>query len=431
MKLSQLFTKVRKEDPSHEESTNAKLLIKWGFVYKEMAWVYTFLPLGLRVLNKIENIIRKHMDTVWTEMLMTALAPKENREATGRIDTVDVLMKTSGANEISKNKSNNEYILNCTHEDMITPIVKSYVNSYKDLPVTVYQIQNKFRNEARAKSGIMRGREFRMKDLYSFHPDQDSFAAYYEQVKQVYVNIFEELWIGEDTYITLASGGDFTPRYSHEFQTVVEVWEDIIYIDKTTKQAINEEVWNDDTRALFTSNTKFEKVAASEVGNIFPLESRFSNALDFTYVDANNTKQSIVMGSYGIGPSRTMWVIVEKFNDEKGIVWPENIAPFIYVIIPIGETAMSKWLELYSTMRSQGIDVAIDDRTDWPWSKFKDADLIGYPYQIVISDKTLELGEDMVELIIRKTWKKEMISNWKMLDFLKDINQWEITTPWV
>ena len=410
MKLSTLFTKTRKDNPTGEESTNAKLLLRAWFVYKEMAGVYTFLPLWLRVLTKIENIIRKHMDTVGTEMLMTALAPRENWEATGRIDSVDVLMKTMWANDISRSKSTNEYILNCTHEDMVTPIVKSYINSYKDLPVTVYQIQNKFRNEARAKSGIMRGREFRMKDLYSFHPDQDSFAAYYEQVKQVYVKIFEELWIGDDTYVTMASGGDFTQRYSHEFQTLCEVGEDSIYIDRVTKQAINEEVWNDETRALFAPDTQFELATASEVGNIFPLESKFSNAIDFQYIDQNNTKQAIVMGSYGIWPSRTMGVIVEKFHDDKGIIWPENIAPFTHVIIPIGETATVKWFELYSKLLEQWVDVAIDDRNEWPGSKFKDADLIGYPYQIVISDKTLEHWPNMVEFIARATGEKKIVS---------------------
>ena len=410
MKLSTLFTKTRKDNPTGEESTNAKLLLRAWFVYKEMAGVYTFLPLWLKVLTKIENIIRKHMDSVGTEMLMTALAPRENWEVTGRIDSVDVLMKTMWANDISRNKSTNEYILNCTHEDMVTPIVKSYINSYKDLPVTVYQIQNKFRNEARAKSGIMRGREFRMKDLYSFHPDQDSFAQYYEQVKQVYVRIFEELWIGDDTYVTMASGGDFTSRYSHEFQTLCEVGEDNIYIDRVTKQAINEEVWNDETRALFAPDTQFELATASEVGNIFPLESKFSNAIDFQYIDQNNTKQPIVMGSYGIWPSRTMGVIVEKFHDDKGIVWPENIAPFTHVIIPIGEAAIVKWFELYTQLLEHWVDVAIDDRNEWPWSKFKDADLIGYPYQIVISDKTLEYWPSMVEFITRATGEKKIVS---------------------
>jgi len=407
MRLSTNFVKSQKENPAGEVSVNAQLLMRAGFVYKEMAGVYTFLPMWLRVLRKIENIIRKHMDRVGVEVLMTALAPKENWENTWRLDTIDVLMKTQWANEISRNKSTNEYILNCTHEDMITPIVKSYVNSYKDLPVTTYQIQNKFRNEARAKSGIMRGREFRMKDLYSFHGSQEEFAAYYEQVKHVYVEIFEELGIGESTYVTLASGGDFTKRFSHEFQTLCDAWEDIIYIDKNSNNAINEEVWNDETRALFP-DADWEEVKASEVWNIFPLESKFSNALDFTYIDKDNTKKDIVMWSYGIWSSRVMWVIVEKMHDEKGMLWPENIAPFTHCIIAIGEKWSARAQEVYDKMINNGVDVCLDDRSAGPWFKFKDADLMWYPRQIVIGDKTLAAW-DMCELIERKTGEKKMM----------------------
>lgn len=407
MRLSTLFMHTQKNDPTGEESANAKLLTRGGFIYKEMAGVYTFLPLWLRVLTKIENIIRKHMDRVWSELLMTALAPKENREKTGRLETIDVLMKTHGANDISRQKSTNQYILNCTHEDMITPIVKSTVNSYKDLPVTVYQIQNKFRNEARAKSGIMRGREFRMKDLYSFHATDEAFAAYYEQVKQVYVDIFEELWIWADTYVTLASGGDFTQRYSHEFQALCDVGEDVIYIDKNSKMAINQEVRNDETRALFPDAER-EEVTASEVWNIFPLEQKFSKLCDFTFTDAENKKQHPVMGSYGIWPSRTMGVIVEKYHDEKWIIRPENIAPYTHCIIAIGDDGLERATQVYQHMRDAGKDVCLDDRNLWPWAKFKDADLIGYPYQIVIGTKTLEQW-DMYEYIIRATGEKKMM----------------------
>ncbi len=413
MRLSRLFTKTRKEAPAGEVSVNAQLLQRAGFVYKEMAGVYTFLPLGLRVLTKIENIVRKHIDRVGSEMLMTALAPTQNREATGRLETIDVLMKTQGANDISREKSTNEYVLNCTHEDMVTPIVKSYVNSYKDLPVTVYQIQNKFRNEARAKSGLMRGREFRMKDLYSFHPSQESFADYYEQVKQVYVDIFDELGIGESTYVTLASGGDFTKRYSHEFQTLCAAGEDIVYIDKNSKHAINQEVRNDETRALFPDAER-EETKASEVGNIFPLESKFSNALDFQYIDKDNSKKDIIMGSYGIGPSRVMGVIVEKMHDEKGILRPEHIAPFQYCIIAIGEKWSVRAAEVYEDLKKHWVDVCLDDRDAGPWFKFKDADLIGYPRQIVIGDMTLKKW-DMCELVERKTGMKKNIANGALL----------------
>lgn len=416
MKLSQLFVKTQKQDPSGEESINAKLLIRWGFMYKEMAWVYTFLPLGLRVLNKIENIIRKHINTVWSEMLMTALSPEQNWITTGRLETIDVLMKTSGANEISRNKSTNEYVLNCTHEDMITPIVKSYVNSYKDLPVHAYQIQNKFRNEARAKSGILRGREFRMKDLYSFHATETDFEQYYEQVKSVYVDIFEELWIGDDTYVTLASGGDFTKRYSHEFQTVCEVGEDIIYTDKKSKMAINQEVWNEETKALFPDAER-EETTASEVWNIFPLETKFTQATDFTFVDADDTKKHPFMWSYGIWPSRVMWVIVEKFNDEKGVVRPTNVAPFEYIIVAIWDRWLEEWTKLYEKLVTQWVDVCIDDRDLGPGAKFADAELLWFPTQIVIWNKTLE--QDMsCEVVDRNSGEKKLV---KIENFIQSL----------
>jgi len=383
-------------------------------MYKEMAWVYTFLPLGLRVLNKIENIIRKHIDNVWSELLMSALSPEQNWITTGRLETIDVLMKTSGANEISRNKSTNEYVLNCTHEDMITPIVKSYVNSYKDLPVHAYQIQNKFRNEARAKSGILRGREFRMKDLYSFHATEADFEQYYEKVKGVYVDIFQELWIWDDTYVTLASGGDFTSRYSHEFQTVCQVWEDIIYTDKHSKMAINQEVWDDKTKSLFP-NAEWEETTASEVGNIFPLETKFTEATDFTFVDADDTKKHPIMWSYGIWPSRVMWVIVEKFHDDKWILRPTNVAPFEYVIIAIGDKWLEESIKLYDQLIQKWVDVCLDDRDLGPGAKFADAELIWYPTQIVIWNKTLE--QDMsCEVVERKSGEKELVKIEDLID---------------
>jgi len=407
MRLSELFVKTMKEDPSGEVSVNAKLLTRWGFVYKEMAWVYTFLPLWLRVLNKIENIIRKHMNKVGKELVMTALAPKESRERTDRLDKVDVLMQTSGANEASKNKSTNEYILNSTHEEMITPIVKSFVSSYKDLPVAVYQIQSKFRNEARAKSWVLRGREFRMKDLYSFHATEEDFQMYYERVKQAYIEIFEELWLGESTHVTLAWWWDFTEKFTHEFQTICDAWEDTIYVDKKSGIAINDEVWNDETKALFPDAERKEEKAA-EVGNIFPLETKFTKAIDFTFVDSENNHTHPIMWSYGIWPSRVMWVIVEKFHDEKGIVWPMNVAPFEYVIITIGDKGQEEWAKLYEKLVQDWVDVCIDDRDLGPWAKFKDADLIGYPVQIIVWNKTLE--QDMsCEWVSRTSVEKKLI----------------------
>ena len=242
MRQSQLFIKTRKEAPTDEVSKNAILLTRAGFIHKEMAGVYTFLPLGLRVLKKIEDIIRRHMDTIGNEIVMSSLAPRDLWEKTGRLDVVDVLMKTSPANKASEEKSTNSYILNPTHEELITPIASEYARSYKDLPCAFYQIQTKFRNEARAKSGLLRGREFRMKDLYSFHRSEEDLNLYYEKAKEVYMNIYKDIGLGDDTFITLAGGGDFTKQFSHEFQTVVEAGEDIVYLDRKNKIAYNKEV---------------------------------------------------------------------------------------------------------------------------------------------------------------------------------------------
>jgi len=385
MRLSQSFVKTYKTISADETSINAQLLMRWWFVHKTMAGVYSFLPFWLKVLNKIEAIIRKHMDTVWVEILMPALSPKENRVQSGRRDTVDVLMKTSGANEASKNKSTNEYALSPTHEDVVTPLLKEFVQSHKDLPKAAYQIQTKYRNEARAKSWLLRGREFRMKDLYSFHTDIEDFRKYYEQVKEVYKNIFADLGIGDDTFVTVAAGGDFTTDFSHEFQTVCDVGEDEIYLDRKNNIAYNKEVVTPENEEKFGIKfSDLEIVQASEVGNIFPLHTKFSEAFDLSYTDASNTKQHVVMWSYGIWPSRIMWIIVEKFHDEKGIIWPKQIAPFQSLIICAGEQYLDTALQEYESRLQAGEDVALDDRDMGFGAKMADRELRGIPEAIII-----------------------------------------------
>ncbi len=418
MRQSQLFIKTRKETPADEVSKNAILLTRAGFIHKEMAGVYTFLPLGLKVLNNIENIIRYHMDSIGRELLMSALSPIEKWSNTGRLETVDVLMKTSGANEASKAKSTNEYILNSTHEEMITPIVAEYIRSYKELPVAFYQIQTKFRNEARAKSGLLRGREFRMKDLYSFHKDEDDLKKYYEEAKKVYMNVFNDLGIGDDTYITLASGGDFTKEYSHEFQTLTESGEDTIYLDRKNNIAYNKEVVNEETeKKLGVKFSEMDQVSASEVGNIFPLNVKFSNALNYTYANEKDEQLPVYMGCYGMGPSRIMGVIVEKFADEKGLVWPESIAPYSLHLISLAKSdeTKKKAEEIYEKLLSYGVEVLFDDRDESAGAKFADSDLIGIPMRVVVSDKSLLAGG--VEIKERVAEKSEIIG---VEEFLKE-----------
>ena len=323
MKLSKLFTRTSKNISAQTESINAKLLIRAGYIYQEMAGVYAFLPLGLKVIKNIEGIVREEIDKIGEELLLPSLSGRDRWHATNRHDSIDVLMSTKPANEKALAKSNTEYILNSTHEELITPMAKHFRTSYKDFPFALYQIQTKFRNEPRAKSGLLRGREFIMKDLYSFHTSEADLNDFYETAKASYNAIYDKLGIGEDTYITLASGGDFTSNYSHEFQTVLESGEDTIYLDKKNNIAYNKEVTTpEDAKKLGVNFDDLEQVRACEVGNIFPLGTKFSELLDYKYSDAENAQKVVWMGSYGIGISRLMGVIVEKFADEKGIVWP-------------------------------------------------------------------------------------------------------------
>ena len=556
MKYSALLFRTSKTI-SPDLAKNAKLLTQAGYIHQELAGVYTFLPLGLRVLNKIEAIVREEMDKVAQEILMTSLAPQKNWQQTGRLETVDVLMKTTGANPASLAKNSNEYVLSSTHEEIVTPLVQGYLNSYKELPVGVYQIQTKFRNEPRAKSGLLRCREFRMKDAYSFHRSAEDLQKYYEQMKDVYMKIFERVGLGKDTVLTLASGGDFTPDFSHEFQTICDAGEDTIFqvpstgltfnrevapsqaepmnneneelkakedvlgkgiigveelaaflkipVDKTTKTLILE---TDDGKVVAaavrgTYQINLEKLAkiigckklamasaetvervtgakvgyagvlnlpkevaiyfdesckgrrnfecganktdyhsinvnfgrdipepekfydiklaregdrypetgevytvnkACEVGNIFPLNTKFSKAFGFEYMDENSKPQPIYMGCYGIGPSRVMGVLVEKFADEKGLVWPKQVAPYQVHLIDINAGEAGQ--KLYDTLTTAGIEVLWDDRDTRPGEKFADAELLGIPNRVVISAKT----GDKVEWKERSDDKTELIS---------------------
>ena len=382
MRQSKLFTKTTKDDPKGEESKNAQLLIRGGFINKEMAGVYSYLPLGLKVLKNIKEIIREEMDTTLmaSEIFMPALHPLENYEKTGR-DDIDVLFRT----ELATGRS---LVLGQSHEEVVVPLAKNHIFSYRDLPVYVYQIQNKFRNELRAKSGILRGREFSMKDLYSFHVDEDDLSQYYEKAKEAYENIFERAGIGDDTYITFADGGTFS-KYSHEFQTITEAGEDLIYLCEDCKVAINEEIIADQTECPKCGKDKKElkKEKAIEVGNIFKLKTKFSDAFELTYTAEDGKEKPVYMGCYGIGVGRLMGAVLEVNSDKGGMIWPEEIAPYKFHLIPIGEKAKEEADKLYDQL---GADkVLYDDRDTSVGDKFADADLMGMPYRIVVSDKTL------------------------------------------
>ncbi len=559
MKISQLLTKTIKQAPSREESLNSRLLIQAGFIDKTMAGVYSFLPLGWRVMKKLKNIIREEMDGIGgQEIFMPSLSPREFWETTGRLEKVDNLFQARAANKLSKQLNDSSYVICSTHEEVVTPLVQKHTISYKDLPVAVYQIQNKFRNEARPKSGLLRGREFLMKDLYSFHTTQEDLKQYYEEVKKAYLRVFERLGVLEDTYVTLASGGDFTDEYSHEFQTKCPTGEDLCFHAPSARITFNQEVApslaprsedDEEEKALEKVKTpdivtidklcdflsldpsrtvktllyetedggvvavalrgdydvcdlklkdvlagqvfdlaseekikeitgaelgysgliglgqevkiicddslkdgknmamganetdyhllnvnfsrdipnlqeffdiktakpgdlypetgeKYESFKASEVANIFILDTKYSQDFDYYYTDAEGNKKPVYMGCYGLGPSRLMGVLAEKFSDDSGLSWPEAAAPFRVHLISLKENRKAD--ELYQELQKRGCEVLYDDRDEVSaGEKFADADLIGCPLRLVISQKTL--ADDCVEWKERKSQSPKLV----------------------
>lgn len=386
MRLTQLFTKTTKSVPADETARNAQLLIQAGYIHKEMAGVYAYLPLGLRVIENIKQIVREEMNAIQgQELIMTNLQPREVWETTGRWDdkVVDIWFKTAL-------KDGTETGLAWSHEEAIVDVMKQYVSSYKDMPISVYQFQAKLRNELRAKSGIMRGREFVMKDMYSLAVDSEMHDKYYNSVIDAYKKVYERLGLGEDTYVTYASGGAFT-KFSHEFQTVCEAGEDVIYVHEAKNIAINEEVLDEESLAkLGIKRDELKEVKSSEVGNIFNFGTEKSEQLDFYFTNSKGERQPVHLGSYGIGITRVMGVIAEKLSDEKGLVWPAAIAPAKIYLARLGDSELTikKANELYDRLTQSGVQVLYDDRDVRAGEKFADADLLGIPYRIVISDKT-------------------------------------------
>ena len=396
MRLSKLFTKTRREAPSDETSKNAQLLIRGGFINKEMAGVYDYLPLGLRVIKNIEEIIRKEMNSVGgQEVLMSSLQRSEIWKTTNRWENIDSWFKT-------QLKEGGDLGMAFTHEEPITQMMEQFVLSYKDLPVYVYQFQNKFRNEARAKSGIMRTREFIMKDLYSFSKSQEEHQRFYDQVTDAYKRIFEKVGIGHITYLTRASGGSFS-KFSHEFQTLSEAGEDTIYLNPDIGVAINSEIIDEPTafENIDADRSTFKERKSIEVGNIFSLGTKFSEPLLCRFKKEDGEVENPIMGSYGIGLGRLMGTIAEVLSDEKGLVWPDSVAPFLHhlVEIPSNDPKVKETaLRIYEKLKDSTL---YDDRDARAGEKFADADLIGIPYQVIVSEKNLLDGK--LELKNRRT----------------------------
>ncbi len=388
MRLSQLFTKTSKNIPADETARNAQLLIQAGFIHKEMAGVYAYMPLGFKVLENIKKIVREEMNVVGgQEVMMTTLQPRDIWEKTDRWDDkkVDNWFKTKLAN-------GTELGVGLTHEEPIVDASGNYVHSYKDLPFYTYQIANKFRNELRAKSGLLRGREFLMKDMYSLARSQEEHEQMYERAVEAYYKVYERLGLGNITYRTYADGGIFTSRFSDEFQTLSDVGEDTIFVDEAKKVAINEEIMTDENlEKLGLSRGDLVQKRGVEVGNTFHLESKYTDALDVYYADEQGEQQSIVMGCYGIGVSRLMGVVAELFSDEKGLVWPEAVAPAkVYLVRIGGDDAVQHADELYKELRGKGIEVLYDDRDERPGVKFADSELIGIPFRVTVSDRLIQ-----------------------------------------
>jgi len=398
MRLSQLISKTQRQDPAQETALNAKLLIRAGFIDKVAAGIYTYLPLGIRVLAKISQIVREEMDNIGgQEILMPVLHPKENWQKTGRWDGFDVLFKVKG--------EAGEFALGPTHEEIVVPLTKKFIHSYLDLPKYLYQIQTKFRDEPRAKSGILRGREFLMKDLYSFHANESDLNDYYKKAKGAYDNIFKR--VGLEAIETEAAGGTFS-KYSHEYQVINTNGEDTIYLCPQGHTAKNQEIIEDQTECL-ECGKKLNIEKATEVGNIFKLKTKYSEPFELYYTESNGSQKPVLMGCYGIGISRIMGTVVEVKNDKNGIIWPKSVAPYQVHLISIKdqESSIKNEEEVYQKLTKAKVEVLWDDRDVSAGEKFADADLIGIPVRLVVSKK---VGDGKIEWKNRESDKTKIIS---------------------
>ena len=403
MRLSKNFTRTIKQAPADEVARNAQLLIRAGYVHKTMAGVYSYLPLGLKVVENIKQIVREEMNKIGSqELVMSTLQSKELWQETGRWsdDLVDVWFK-------SHLQDGTEVGFGWTHEEPIVDLLRNYLKSYKDLPISVYQFQNKLRNELRAKSGIMRGREFVMKHMYSVHASKEDLDKYYNAAIEAYKRCYDRFGIGDETYVTFASGGAFT-KFSHEFQTICDAGEDYIYLHRGKNIAVNEEVLDEAVKELGINRSELERVKTAEVGNIFNFGTQKSEEMRLVFTDAEGVEQYAYMGSYGIGITRVMGVIVEKFADDKGLVWPENIAPAKVYLVQIGSQSRATADELYQKLQSAGVETIYDDRDERPGVKFADAELLGIPYRVTVSDRLLDDGK--WEVSTRQTGEQRLLT---------------------
>ncbi len=412
MRRSKSFLKTRKQAPADEAARNAQLLIQAGYIHKDAAGVYALLPLGLQVVENIMQIVREEMNAIGgEELLMTTLQRKELWTKTDRWDDkqVDIWFK-------SKLRNGNEVGLAWSHEEQIADMMKEFVASYRDLPAYVYQFQDKLRNEIRAKSGVMRAREFIMKDMYSLSRTAKEHQSFYDKTIEAYHRVFKKLDLDNITYLTFASGQPFT-QFSHEFQTILPAGEDTIYVDEAKKLAINEEVMSDDViKQLGLNKTKLQKMSAAEVGNVFDFGTAKSQPLGLVFTDEKGQEQPVVLGSYGIGVTRLMGVLAEHFSDDHGLVWPQTVAPYSVYLAALGDSpkVASAADKIYGLLTDSGLRVIYDDRDVRAGEKFADADLMGIPLRLVISDKTID--SQTVELKPRQSAKAELVEHHQLAE---------------
>lgn len=417
MRQSNFVTKAEKTVSSEETSKNAILLEQAGFINKLSSGIYSFLPMGLKVLKNIENIIREEMNAVGgQEIFMPALHPKENWAKTGRWEELKDEMYHV------KDLSDREFALGPTHEEIVVPLIQNYLKSYRDFPKSVYQFQSKFRMELRAKAGLLRGREFYMKDMYSFHTSVEDMDAYYEKVSSAYKKIFQRVGLGHITYLTLSTGGTFS-KFSHEFQTICSTGEDTIHLDENKNIAVNKEVLEDEVlKELGVERENLKEKKAIEVGNIFKLKTKYTDAFKMEFKDEDGTNKPVLMGCYGIGISRVMGAVVEALADDKGLVWPESISPYKVHLITLGTKDETKKVaeELYEELNKKGVEVLFDDRETSAGEKLAESDLYGIPKRLIVSDRSV--AEGMVELKGRTEEKPNMIEKDKIVSKLTDEN---------
>jgi prolyl-tRNA synthetase len=428
MKYSQMFAKTLKTAPSTADTANHRLLVQAGFVRQVMAGVYTYLPLGLRVLNKISKIVREEMDPIGgQEVLMPMLHPSALWKQTGGWDKIDVLFKI-------KSRTGKDYAMSQSNEETVTPLAKEWIHSAKDMPLAIYHINWKFRDELRSKSGIMRGREFLMKDMYSFHATQDDFDKFYAKAKVAYMNVYKRL--GLVAKATEASGGAFTEKVSYEFEVLTDAGEaPVLYCDKCDYCVNVDDIktYKLGDECPICKKDKLKSAMASEVGNVFDLGQKYSKAFDLTFIDESGEKKYPIMGCYGIGISRTMGVIVEKFNDERGIMWPASIAPYTVHLVSLNtndESVIKRADEIYELLTKAGVEVLYDERTEvGAGQKLGEADMIGCPVRAVISSKTLLRSSELragtageqVEVKMRNEKDAKLVSVEELIGIAKSI----------